>query len=137
MPDATSVVATRIAICELTARYNRLFDQGDGHAWAATFVPDGELVVVDNSTYVGRDELAGFCHERAGQFHHLSTNPEIQVTGDEALQRCSLLLLATSGGQMEVVAAGRYVDELSRGETGWLFRRRTVTMTRSAQRSSA
>ena len=137
MSDSTSLaaIADRIAICELTATYNRLFDDGDGIGWAATFVPDGELVVVGDVTYAGPGELAGFCHQRAGQFHHLTTDPEIQVVGDTGQLRCSLILFSTANDRAELVAVGRYVDELRRTSRGWRFQRRTVSLTRAPDRS--
>lgn len=127
--------ADRIEICELTAAYNRRFDRGDGPAWAETFITDGELVVAGDRAYTG-NQLVDFCAERTGRFHHLTTDPEISVDGDRAVQRCSLLLLSTAGERPELVAAGRYVDELRRTSGGWRFTRRTVTMTRAPERSS-
>ena len=134
MPDVTFDQRDRIAIRELTASYNRLFDAGDADRWVETFVPHGELVAGDD-TYAGHEELAGFCAERGGQFHHLTTDPEIDAMGDRAAQRCSLLLYSTVDDDVALVGIGRYLDELVRTPTGWRFLRRTVHLNRARKRS--
>lgn len=130
----TPLLADRVEICELTAAYNRTFDQGDGDGWLATFTHGGELVVGGQASYTGQ-QLVDFCVERRGQFHHVTANPEISVEGDTAVQRCSLMLLSVADDCLELVAAGRYVDELRRTAAGWRFQRRAVTLTRTPQRS--
>ena len=134
MSDVTLDQRDRIAIRELTASYNRLLDAGDAERWVETFVPHGELVAGDDS-YAGHEELAGFCSERGGQFHHLTTDPEIDATGDRAVQRCSLLLYSTVDDDVTLVGIGRYFDELVRTSTGWRFLRRTVDLKRAKKSS--
>ena len=122
----------REAIRSLTASYNRAFDSGDTAAWLSTFTEDGALVVDDDQVYTGPSELASFCDGRAGSYHHLSTDSEIELHGDSAVQRCSLLLFHTADGRATLVGTGRYVDDLVNTAQGWRFRRRAVAMTRVA-----
>jgi len=129
-PTATWQDAATIR--DLTAAYNRAFDGGDVPAWLATFAPEGELVVVGDATYAGRADLEAFAAARAGQYHHLTTDPEVEVDGDQAVQQCSLILLFTGDGAASLVGTGRYVDQLTRTPAGWRFQRRTVTMLRAA-----
>ena len=132
MCDAGTDHCAREAIRSLTASYNRAFDSGDTAAWLDTFTEDGALVVDGEQVYAGPGELASFCDGRAGSYHHLSTDSEIELHGDSAVQRCSLLLFHTAGGQATLVGTGRYVDDLVRTATGWRFMRRAVAMTRVA-----
>ena len=133
MPETvTDQHATNEAIRSLTASYNRAFDCGDTDAWLATFTEDGALVVDGNQVYAGRSELASFCEGRAGSYHHLSTDSEIDIHGDSAVQRCSLLLFHTGGAGAKLIGTGHYVDDLVRTSTGWRFKRRSVAMTRAA-----
>jgi ketosteroid isomerase-like protein len=124
--------SAREAIRSLTAAYNRAFDSGDTAAWLATFTEDGALVVDDEQVYAGPGELASFCAGRAGSYHHLSTDSEIELRGSSAVQRCSLLLFHTAGTRATLVGTGRYVDDLVHTAAGWRFQRRAVAMTRVA-----
>lgn len=124
--------AAHEAIRSLTASYNRAFDSGDTEAWLATFTEDGALVVDGEQVYAGRNELASFCEGRAGSYHHLSTDSEIEIHADSAVQRCSLLLFHTAGAGATLIGTGRYVDDLVHTSSGWRFKRRSVAMTRVA-----
>lgn len=128
--NVTDRHATREAIRSLTASYNRAFDSGDIASWLGTFTEDGALVVDENEVYAGPNELASFCEDRAGSYHHLTTDSEIEIEADSAVQRCSLLLFHTAGGGATLIGTGRYVDDLVHTATGWRFKRRSVAMTR-------
>lgn len=123
-------IADRIAIRELTARYNHAFDDVDPDAWAGTFTADGELVVHEGRTTRGHDALRALV-ERAGYgFVHITTDAVIDVAGDEARQVCTVLTAKRTREPKTATfsSTGRYRDELVRTSDGWRFRRRSVVM---------
>ena len=133
MPDAPDVAALldRLAVQDLTATYNRCFDEADADGWAATFVEDGVLEVVDQGVaYRGRDEIRAFCEARGWGYLHLTTDAVVTVDGDTAGQRCNLLMLRRWEDKRPPVllSTGRYVDDVVRTPDGWRFRHRRVTL---------
>jgi hypothetical protein len=120
-----------LAIRELTARYNRAFDEADVAGWADTFLPDGHLAVIPSGpVYRGRDALSAFIRERGWGYLHMTLDPQIELTEGGARQRCNLLLLGRSatGRPPQLINTGRYDDELVRTPDGWRFTARTVEM---------
>lgn len=127
---ATSIVALltdQLEIRELTARYNRAADAGDGEGFAATFTADGSLVMAGETLCSGEAELVAFAGKPRGTVH-ATTDPVLSVKGDEATQECTLLLFRTArdGTSVRLENTGRYEDELVRTKDGWRFRRRSV-----------
>jgi hypothetical protein len=95
----------RAQIRELTARYNRCFDDGDPDGFAATFTEDGAMEV----------------------------DATVEVDGDHAVQDVKLLVLARPAAdaapdvrRTKVTNSGRYHDELVRTPDGWRFTHRTA-----------
>lgn len=120
-----------IAIRELTARYNRAADEGDIEAFLSVFTEDGVMetrVGGDTRRYVGHDEIAAIPTKTGGQQVHITTDPIIEIRGDTASQRCTLLLCRRSDGMFSGMTAGRYQDELVRTLQGWRFLSRTATV---------
>ena len=133
MPEGPGVaeLLDRLAVHELTATYNRCFDEADADGWAATFVEDGVLEVVDQGVaYRGRDEIRAFCEARGWGYLHLTTDAVVTVNGDRAVQRCNLLMLRRWEDKRPpaLLSTGRYVDDVVRTADGWRFRHRQVTL---------
>ncbi len=121
----------RVAIRELTARYNRSFDLHDPDAFASTFVRDGVVAIEGGPEFAGQQALAGMCAGTPPGLMHVTTDATVDVDGDEATQECSLLALkrpAGGGGTPLLMASGSYEDKLVRTENGWLFSRRLIRL---------
>jgi uncharacterized protein (TIGR02246 family) len=128
MSDALERVLDHLAIRELTARYNRAFDDVDAEAWADTFTPDG-VMEYGGPPISGRDDLVAMSRATGYGYVHVTTDPVIVVDGDRATQSCTLVVATRSKerGPVGVAMTGRYEDELVRTPDGWrLARRRAI-----------
>ncbi len=61
---------------------------------------------------------------------HITSDPIIEVDGDEATQTCALLNIyrAADKSANEFVATGRYFDRLVRTPEGWRIKERRVVL---------
>lgn len=128
--DSLQVLADKLAIRELTARYNRGFDDNEPDAFAATFTEDGALEIVGGMTISGTDGLREMARSTGWGVVHLTTDSIIEVDGDRATQDCYLIVVnrtkeppSSSFGN-----TGRYRDTLVRTPGGWKFQKRSVTL---------
>lgn len=130
MPDALERVLDHLAIRELTARYNRAFDDVDSEAWADTFTPDGVMDYGGDAPISGREALVKMSQATGYGFVHITTDPIIEVDGDRASQRCTVIIANRSRerDRVGIAMTGRYEDELVRTPDGWRFRRRTAVL---------
>jgi uncharacterized protein (TIGR02246 family) len=130
MSDALERVLDHLAIRELTARYNRAFDDVDSEAWADTFTPDGVMEYSGGPPISGRDALIEMSRKTGYGFVHITTDPIIEVDGDRATQSCTLIVANRSkaGDPVAIAMTGRYEDELVRTADGWRFERRKATL---------
>lgn len=116
----------RLAILNLTARYNFAIDNGEADVWASTFTADG---VFDSmmGTHSGTAELqafaADFAVKMAGAEHWVS-NQEINGDGETATHRCYLQLIKVESG--ESLGRAKYNDELVKVDGEWKFTKRIV-----------
>jgi len=120
----------RVEIRELTARYNRCFDDQDAAGWAEVFTDDGTLEVLGGQTVEGRDALRAMCEATGYGTVHTTTDAVIEIDGDAATQVCTLVLAHRTREPKTSTfgLTGRYEDELVRTPAGWRFRRRTITL---------
>jgi len=121
----------RAEILELTARYNRCFDDGDPEGYALTFTEGGSMGVVGGPTTTGRAALAEMCKNVPWGVMHVTVDPIITVDGDTAIQNVTLLVFSRPSGPGEkarISATGRYLDTLVRSPDGWLFTSRECTL---------
>lgn len=120
----------RIEIGELTARYNRCFDEQDAEAWAEVFTEDGGLAIVGGQTVRGRDDLRSMCRATGYGTVHMTTDPVIVVDGNRARQSCTLILGRRTADpkSSRFALTGRYDDELVRTAEGWRFANRVITL---------
>jgi len=121
----------RTRIRELTARYNRCFDDGDPEGFAATFTHDGVMEVDGTFRTEGRDALAEMVRRTPYGVVHVTVDATVEVDGDRAVQDVKLLVLSRPAPGAEVrttvlTGSGRYHDELVRTADGWRFARRTA-----------
>jgi uncharacterized protein (TIGR02246 family) len=118
-----------IAIRELSARYNRAFDEADQEAFGALFVNDGVLIFRGTPSgdreAVGRDAIRALAVRPRHAHFHITTDAVIEIEGDQATQVCALFLTsrAFEDGQL-TLTMGRYFDTLTRTAEGWRFTRR-------------
>jgi uncharacterized protein (TIGR02246 family) len=117
-----SLSEDRDEIRDLFARYCMHMDTGEAEAWAALFTDDGVFDVGPQS-FVGRDALVGFATSVGPTLHHMVLNEVIDVDGDVASCRASILAFA--GGQ--IVVTGRYQDTLQRVGGRWRIAKRVFT----------
>jgi uncharacterized protein (TIGR02246 family) len=132
---ALAWLVDRAQIRELTARYNRSFDEGDPEAFAATFTDDGVMEVAGGPTTTGRAALAEMCRHTPYGIVHVTTDATVEVDGDRAVQDVTLLVVNRPPADAprdkrvsRVQRSGRYHDELVRTPDGWRFARRVATL---------
>jgi uncharacterized protein (TIGR02246 family) len=130
-----SWLVDRTQIRELTARYNRCFDDGDPEGFAATFAEDGVMEVAGGPTTEGRAALAEMVRHTPYGIVHVTVDATVEVDGDKAVQDVTLLVVSRppvdaprDKRTSRVQRSGRYHDELVRTPDGWRFRRRVATL---------
>lgn len=118
-----------VAIRQLNATYNRYADLADGKSYSSLFTEDAEFNIVGEGIYVGREQIAARCNATTTAVH-ITTEPELDISGDIALQRVRMLTVLQDGNgtRNEFVASGWYIDELKRTEEGWRYHRRRVEL---------
>lgn len=82
----------RAQIHDLLARFVHCLDRRDFAGYAALFTEDG-MLRLPGSQHRGRAGLAEFVAADLGRYHrthHMSTNHEVDITGDTAASRSSL-----------------------------------------------
>jgi uncharacterized protein (TIGR02246 family) len=134
MDDDVRWMVDRARIRELTARYNRCFDDGDPDGFAATFTEDGVMEVEGTFRVDGRPGLADMVRHTPYGVKHVTVDATVEVDGDRAVQDVTLLVLtrpgpdSPKGTKAALTNTGRYHDELVRTSTGWLFAHRTAVL---------
>jgi uncharacterized protein (TIGR02246 family) len=126
-------LSDRIAIQELTARYNRAADDGDADALVAVFTPDGAMTMSSagqQRAFRGAEELHAMLGDRPpGITVHATTDSIVEIDGDTARQHCTLLLIRRLHDEGKAsFRTGRYEDRLVRTADGWRFVDRAVTI---------
>ena len=131
----------RLAITDTLHRYGQTYDAGDWDGLRTVFTADAEFQILGAvggmpSIIRGADEIVASFRARReeiqpAQRRHISTNLVIHETGssDEGRASSYLLLASTNQGNLEMLAAGRYDDELRKDTDGrWRIHRRVVTV---------
>ena len=121
-------VEDQLAIRELSARYNYAIDEGQADEWVATFVADGTFESTALGTFTGADALREFATGYSAAFigRHCTSDYVVEVNGDDAKQRCYLILVNNAATPVIAVTAV-YEDVLRRTADGWRFVHRKVT----------
>jgi uncharacterized protein (TIGR02246 family) len=130
-----SWLVDRAEILELTARYNRCFDDGDPDGFAALFTEDGVMAVDGGPVTTGRAALAEMVRRTPYGTVHATVDATVEVDGDRATQVVTLLVLQRPAPdaprderRSRLTRTARYTDELERTEEGWRFARRSVVL---------
>ncbi len=125
----------RARIRELTARYNRCFDDGDPEGFAATFTEDGAMEIDGGPTTRGRDALAEMVRRTPYGIVHVTVDAIVAVDGDRAVQDVTLLVVNRPSAdtpaekrRSRLQRTGRYHDELVRTPDGWRFQHRIASL---------
>jgi SnoaL-like domain len=121
-------VANRMAIGDLTARYDRALDTGDLETWLGTFVQEGVLRAPGGASFSGHRELVEFFRAAPPDRVRLTTDAQVDVDGVLARQECRFLTLRpeSNGGGPLVDAVGRYRDALVYERGRWYFSTREM-----------
>jgi hypothetical protein len=122
-----AAIRDRIAIRELTARYNRAVDDFLPEQWALCWTEDAEFWR-DGQLTKGRAAIADISRRAGFSMVHMTFDPIISIDGDVATQRCYGIIGARSQGRepgtSQWVTSGNYVDTVVRTADGWLFQKR-------------
>jgi uncharacterized protein (TIGR02246 family) len=111
------------AIRELYARYCLYFDEGASAEWAECYTEDGEFIGAGEHLK-GRQAMVDFLDKFGpSTLHRFTANHVIDLDGDRARCRSSVLLLHAG----TIASSGRTVDELRRVDGTWQIARRTYT----------
>ncbi len=120
-------VESRFEILDLFARYNHVFEAGDGEAWASCFTPDGRFSG-PAGTAEGREELAELCRRTVQRYPvalHFTDHHLFEPQGEMVRHRCLLSVQAPTEDGVKTFLY-RYDDELVQVEGRWRFRVRRV-----------
>jgi ketosteroid isomerase-like protein len=128
--EASADMVDRAAIIEVTHRYCWALDTRDWPLLDDVFTDDATAELL-SPLLVGRDAIRSRIRRAIDPLdatQHTVTNHMITLRGDTASSRCYLHsqhVLSSVEGSPHYVVAGRYEDELVRGDQGWriAFRR--------------
>ncbi len=133
-----------IAIPNLLYTYAMRFDDGDFAGAAALF--DKGCVVAGGHRIAGRDAILGMWRTWVKTYdgkpltRHITTNPIIDLAEDGRSATCQsqwTVIQSAPGFPLQIVATGRYRDELACDADGWHFTLREYVQTDLVGDSSA
>lgn len=120
-------------ISDLIHHYFQVIDDECDDEVAGFFTEDGVFDGITGRFVVQKEVdnfLTGLKAMREGDFtnmRHFATGIRVNVNGDEATARCSILVTATdAAGLYHIAGTGEMQDRLFRTETGWKFAERIV-----------
>jgi 3-phenylpropionate/cinnamic acid dioxygenase small subunit len=113
-------------IQQLYSRYTLTMDEKRHEEWLDCFTPDGVVEGPNFGRYSGRDQLRQFLAKYRAETHmfqmrHVISNLLVEIEGDRATGTCYILHYRTHRGRTELIAIGRYEDQLRKLEGKWLF----------------
>jgi len=129
-------VEDELAIRRVLVDYSATQDAHDYAGYAALFAKDGEWVNGKN-VYQGREAIQKMLVDLYGapppgyvnsESFHISSNPQIDLHGDQATAHSRhLLVMRGTNGEPTPMLAGRYEDEFIREDGQWEILRRVDT----------
>lgn len=128
--DAAARVADELAVRGVLAAYCHRCDDGRFDELLELF-SDGAAFVRGATVIAGHAALRAFFAEHQGRpeqrGRHLTLNSEVEIDGARAHVLSDFVYLRRVDGRIVPAIAGRYRDELVRGDDGrWRFARREV-----------
>jgi ketosteroid isomerase-like protein len=150
LEERLRAVEDRLAIEQVLMRYAAALNTDDADGYVSLFTPDATFELRRQSgeppflgPFKGRDALrkqwfpdaptSTSRGTRFGPMRHVTTNYEIDVTGDTATVRAFFIEVVSNGANTPpgsnpptIHAMGRYEDELVRVDGRWLFSKRVV-----------
>lgn len=150
LEERLGAVEDQLAIEQLLMRYAAALNTGDADTYVSLFTPDATFELrrqVEEPPFlgpiVGRAALRSQWFpdapasttgaRRFGPMRHVTTNYEIDVTGDTATVRAFFIEVVSNGANVPpgsnpptIHAMGRYEDELVKVDGQWFFSKRVV-----------
>ena len=123
--DQAEVIGA-LVVGQVLARYCHLIDDGRFDELVELFTDDGSFAFGDLSA-TGRTELRAWFEEMQPpdqRGKHLTTNVIVDVDGDDAVAVSDFGFFAFRDRRLVPLVAGRYLDQLTRVDGGWLIGRR-------------
>lgn len=116
------------AIRELLHQYCFCMDEGRFAELAALFTSDGQWIAPYRSVQGTAGITAWLAQSvpASPKRMHYVMNSVIGVTGDAATAKSNYLVMVEAPNGPMPSVCGTYVDQLTRGATGWRFRRREL-----------
>ena len=118
-------VSDRLAIGEVMSAYAFALDTKDWDALMALFVPDARI---DYSSFGGPTgtpaDVVGWLQTSLAAFdvcQHVITNHRITLDGDSASAHSYVVNPLGSGGDVQLLGGGSYLDTFARTPDGWRF----------------
>jgi uncharacterized protein (TIGR02246 family) len=136
-PPELAQLRDEAAITRLIHRFSACLDAKDWTGYAETFTPDGVFEIFGQQR-VGRTAIADGPSQGLARYdrtHHYNTNITIDVNGDEATARSSLLAIHVpdlSDPTVHADAGAVYDYRCVRTPDGWAFAHVRVHVTWSA-----
>jgi hypothetical protein len=124
-----AAMADRLAIDQLVAGdYPRALDSRNWDAYVATFTPDGELALGEQ-TVKGPDGIKGLLNGLPAEpkVMHVISNLSYTIKGDTATGGAYWQDIGV-GDVHGVLAAGHYVDALRKVDGAWKFTKREIVI---------
>ena len=118
-----------VAVQQLYVRYALAISVGDGAAYAETFVPDGEMHVVQEDRHiVGHEALAQMAsgNRRTPRRNRAWPAPPVirRATAEGAEATALFFSLDVTGDKADFSFSGIYEDTLVKTADGWRFKKR-------------
>lgn len=113
-------------IQQLYSRYALTIDEKLHEEWLDCFTADGVVEGPNFGRYVGHDQLKQFlakyrAETKMFQMRHVISNVLLDIQGENATGTCYILHYRTHRGRTELIAIGRYQDQLRKVDGRWLF----------------
>jgi uncharacterized protein (TIGR02246 family) len=113
---------------EVRALYNRYalsWDENQAEELAGCFTSDA-VFESQRGRFVGRDEILGNMVNvntalGGARQRHITTNLDIRIDGERGTATAYFICCVGRQGKLEVIAFGKYEDELRKVDGRWLF----------------
>jgi 3-phenylpropionate/cinnamic acid dioxygenase small subunit len=126
------LLANRLAIGDLFARYAHTADGYDEEGWLACFSEDG-IFEVDAGEggiqFEGQKSLREFIHAHVGLLpgtRHVMTNHLVEIDGNQARHRCTLTGMLSRPEKVYTFISGWYESTLEKVSGDWRIKHRIV-----------